>query len=67
MTSSPDLGGSTDHTKICLLITRCTGGQDSSWVPWYMVLAPQFLQRYFCSWMDAELFKWGGKQKGEVS
>lgn len=28
------------HTKLCLPITRCTGRQDSSPVPWCMVLHP---------------------------
>ena len=31
---------STAETEVCMLVTRCTGGQDSYQVPWHMVLAP---------------------------
>lgn len=26
--------------QVCMLIIQCTSGQDSSWVPWCMVLDP---------------------------
>lgn len=32
--------GSTAHTKVYLPIIICTGGQNSSWAPWSMVLNP---------------------------
>ena len=33
-----DSTGPTACTEFCLPIIGCTGGQDSSWVPWHMVL-----------------------------
>ena len=32
--------GSTASTEVCMPITQCTGGRDSSQVPWLMVLDP---------------------------
>lgn len=46
---------STAGTEVCLPITPCTGGKDSSWVPWCVILDPTTPQRHFCLWMDAEV------------
>lgn len=32
--------GSTARTEICMPVTQCMGGQDSSWLYWHVVLIP---------------------------
>lgn len=46
---------STAHAKVCQPITRCTGGQDSSWLPWNMVLDPRTPSKVFLL-LDRYLF-----------
>ena len=53
--SSRATAGFTARTEVCLLITRCMAGQNSSWIPWHMIRIPQPPQRHFCPWMDAKL------------
>ena len=43
--------GSTIRTKVCVSITQCSGGWDSSWTLWYMVLYPTDLTETICGWM----------------
>ena len=44
---------SADSTDVYLLITKCTGGRDSSSDSWNMILDPHLPQRCFCFGMDA--------------
>lgn len=45
--------GPTAFSEVCLPINRCTGRQESSWVPWCIVLDPTRSTRCFYSWMKA--------------
>lgn len=52
--------GSTAEIKVCMPNTQHTGGQDSSWVSWHMVLDPTAPTKTLFPWMDAKLLLLGG-------
>ena len=45
--------GPTAFSEVCLPVNICTGRQESSWVPWCIVLDPTSSTRRFYSWMKA--------------
>lgn len=56
--------GSAACTDVCLPITGCTGGRDSSQVPWQMALVPITPKGTFVlGWVSNSLFKKGDEKE----